>query len=107
MQLSICVMACEVCFPPPATRVVIHCRIIMSKPQLAIMDEATSALDTTNEELLYKALKSIGVTFVSVGHRPTLTAYHEQQLKLQPVSNVKEVEGVQWRVDALSEKAES
>ncbi|KAL3144128.1 hypothetical protein ABBQ32_003918 [Trebouxia sp. C0010 RCD-2024] len=82
-------------------------RIIMSKPQLAIMDEATSALDTTNEELLYKALKSIGVTFVSVGHRPTLTAYHEQQLKLQPVSNVKEVEGVQWRVDALSEKAES
>ncbi|KAL3130496.1 hypothetical protein ABBQ38_008313 [Trebouxia sp. C0009 RCD-2024] len=82
-------------------------RIIMSKPKLAIMDEATSALDTTNEELLYKALKSIGVTFVSVGHRPTLTAYHEKQLQLQPVSNVKEAAGIQWRVEALSEKADS
>ena len=56
----------------------------MSKPRLVIMDEATSALDTHNEELLYKALKQIGVTIVSVGHRPTLTAYHEQKLQLQP-----------------------
>ena len=80
----------------------------MSKPKLAIMDEATSALDTMNEELLYKALKSIGVTFVSVGHRPTLTAYHEQQLQLQPVStNVEEAAGVQWKVKTLSEKTDS
>ena len=80
----------------------------MSKPKLAIMDEATSALDTMNEELLYKSLKSIGVTFVSVGHRPTLTAYHEQQLQLQPVStNVEKAAGVQWKVKALSETAES
>ena len=77
----------------------------MSKPKLVIMDEATSALDTMNEELLYKALKSIGVTFVSVGHRPTLTAYHEQQLQLHPVST--EASGVQWEVNALNEKAKS
>ena len=77
----------------------------MSKPKLVIMDEATSALDTVNEELLYKALKSIGVTFVSVGHRPTLTAYHEQQLQLRPVST--EASGVQWEVIALDEKAKS
>lgn len=78
----------------------------MSKPKLVIMDEATSALDTMNEELLYKALKMIGVTFVSVGHRPTLTAYHEQQLQLRPVSNgAKEASGVKWEVNALNEKA--
>ena len=59
----------------------------MSKPRLVIMDEATSALDTHNEELLYKALKQTGITIVSVGHRPTLTAYHEQKLKLQPAGS--------------------
>ena len=62
------------------------------------MDEATSALDTNNEELLYKALKQIGVTFVSVGHRPTLTAYHEQQLRLQTVHKDTVASGVEWEV---------
>ena len=80
----------------------------MSKPKLVIMDEATSALDTVNEELLYKALKTIGVTFVSVGHRPTLVAYHEQQLQLRPVSTgAEKVSGVQWEVNALKERAKS
>ena len=69
------------------------------------MDEATSALDTENEELLYKALKQIGVTFVSVGHRPTLTAYHEQQLRLKPVSKDGAPSGIQWEVSPLSEGA--
>lgn len=71
------------------------------------MDEATSALDTENEELLYKALKQIGVTFVSVGHRPTLTAYHEQQLRLQPLSKNNSTSGIQWEVSSLSENAAS
>ena len=71
------------------------------------MDEATSALDTNNEELLYKALKQIGVTFVSVGHRPTLTAYHEQQLRLQPVSQDSSPSGIEWEVSPTSEEAVS
>lgn len=83
------------------------CRIIISKPKLVIMDEATSALDTENEELLYKALKQIGVTFVSVGHRPTLTAYHEQQLRLQPVNNDSSPSGIKWEVGPISEAAVS
>ncbi|DBA90594.1 hypothetical protein WJX77_005457 [Trebouxia sp. C0004] len=82
-------------------------RIIISKPKLVIMDEATSALDTNNEELLYKALKQIGVTFVSVGHRPTLTAYHEQQLRLQPVSKDSSPSGIEWEVSPISEAAVS
>jgi len=71
------------------------------------MDEATSALDTNNEELLYKALKQIGVTFVSVGHRPTLAAYHEQQLRLQPVSKDSSPSGMEWEVSPISEAAVS
>ena len=67
------------------------------------MDEATSALDTRNEELLYKALKQAGVTIVSVGHRPTLTAYHEQKLQLQPAGNGSTDAGVQWEVSPVQE----
>eukprot|EP00891_Asterochloris_glomerata_P008156 jgi/Astpho2/8156/e_gw1.00120.35.1_t len=57
-------------------------RVLLSKPSLVLMDESTSALDTTNEELLYKELAASGTTFVSVGHRPTLKAYHQRVLSL-------------------------
>ena len=46
------------------------------------MDESTSALDTVNEEHMYGLLKSEGILFVSVGHRPTLRAYHDRVLQL-------------------------
>ena len=46
------------------------------------MDESTSALDTANEALLYAALRRAGVTYVSVGHRPTLLRFHERVLLL-------------------------
>ena len=71
------------------------------------MDEATSALDTSNEELLYKALKQSKVTFVSVGHRPTLTAYHEQQLHLQPLADESAGEGVQWEVSKSQDRSKT
>ena len=46
------------------------------------MDESTSALDTANEEQMYRLLKSENIVFVSVGHRPTLRAYHDRILQL-------------------------
>jgi ABC-type uncharacterized transport system fused permease/ATPase subunit len=55
-------------------------RILLSQPDLVLMDESTSALDATNERILYGALKSAGITFVSVGHRSTLKEYHENVL---------------------------
>lgn len=57
-------------------------RLLLAKPKYVFLDEATSALDTENEALLYRTLKTIGATYVSVGHRPTLDAYHEQTLTL-------------------------
>ncbi len=57
-------------------------RVVLARPRLVLMDESTSALDTQNERLLYKALKDAGVTYVSVGHRPTLLQYHEKVLLL-------------------------
>lgn len=57
-------------------------RVLLMKPRLALLDESTSALDQTNEEMLYTALRASKVTFVSVGHRPTLRRFHEQLLTL-------------------------
>ncbi|KAH8053241.1 ATP-binding cassette sub-family D [Aureococcus anophagefferens] len=52
-------------------------------PALAILDEATSALDLNNEAVMYGELGKIpGITYVSVGHRPSLLAHHENRLRL-------------------------
>ncbi len=57
-------------------------RLLIAKPKFVFLDEATSALDIANEELLYRTLQTIGATYVSVGHRPSLDGYHQQALTL-------------------------
>ena len=58
-------------------------RVLVNKPRLAILDEATSALDLANEAVMYKALAAIpGITFLSVGHRPSLLRFHAARLRL-------------------------
>ena len=60
----------------------VPCRILLSKPKLVLMDEATSALDIDNEEHLYKSIAEAGVTFVSIGHRPSLASFHQKVLRI-------------------------
>lgn len=67
-------------------------RLLLAKPGYAILDEATSALDDPNEALLYRELQNAGTTYISVGHRPSLPAYHDQVLELQGGGN--------WRLKA-------
>ncbi len=57
-------------------------RILLNRPDFAILDEATSALDLANEAKLYDHLQHIGTTFISVGHRESLNAYHQNVLEL-------------------------
>jgi putative ATP-binding cassette transporter len=57
-------------------------RLLIAHPAYAILDEATSALDVKNEENLYRQLEASGTTYISVGHRPTLKAYHHNVLEL-------------------------
>jgi putative ATP-binding cassette transporter len=57
-------------------------RLLLNKPNYAILDEATSALDLSNEERLYQHLQAMGTTFLSVGHRSTLSNYHQSVLEL-------------------------
>jgi putative ATP-binding cassette transporter len=57
-------------------------RLLINSPQFAVLDEATSALDVATEEKLYGLLTKREMAFISVGHRPTLTSFHDSVLEL-------------------------
>lgn len=56
-------------------------RVLLTQPDLLFLDEATSALDEESEARFYKMLRDAPwhPTVVSVGHRGTLTAFHDEQ----------------------------
>ncbi|XP_013772980.1 ATP-binding cassette sub-family D member 4-like [Limulus polyphemus] len=55
-------------------------RLFYHCPQLAVLDEATSAVGQEMEEVLYRQCSNLGITLLSVGHRQTLTKYHDKIL---------------------------
>eukprot|EP00535_Pseudo-nitzschia_heimii_P004022 CAMPEP_0197180790 /NCGR_PEP_ID=MMETSP1423-20130617/5277_1 /TAXON_ID=476441 /ORGANISM="Pseudo-nitzschia heimii, Strain UNC1101" /LENGTH=770 /DNA_ID=CAMNT_0042630915 /DNA_START=176 /DNA_END=2488 /DNA_ORIENTATION=- len=71
-------------------------RVLVNQPQLVILDEATSALDMVAEARMYNLLQDMGrkhllkngdmtapgLNYISVGHRPSLLAYHDKRLRL-------------------------
>jgi ABC-type uncharacterized transport system fused permease/ATPase subunit len=59
-------------------------RLLANAPRLAILDEASSALDLESEKAMYSLLdRNNGLTYISVGHRPSLLAYHDVKLRLK------------------------
>lgn len=68
-------------------------RLVINRPSLVILDESTSACDVVTERKMYTLLKNIaadaedggrtGLTYVSVGHRPTLLQHHDVKLLLR------------------------
>ena len=60
-------------------------RLILHKPAVAFLDEATASMDEGLEFAMYQLLKQElpKTTLISVGHRSTLKALHQQQLALQ------------------------
>ncbi|CAI5463570.1 unnamed protein product, partial [Closterium sp. Yama58-4] len=59
-------------------------RLLLSRPELALMDESTSALDEENEAHVYGLVEAAGVTFISIGHRSSLRRFHSLLLTLTP-----------------------
>ncbi|MEY3736271.1 MAG: hypothetical protein RLZZ624_1330 [Cyanobacteriota bacterium] len=57
-------------------------RLLLNAPRFVVLDEATSALDVATERHLYSLLAEREMAFVSVGHRPTLAAFHDTVLEL-------------------------
>jgi putative ATP-binding cassette transporter len=58
------------------------CRILINKPDIIYLDEATSALDEEMEAITYNTIRSQlpNSVIVSVGHRSTITKWHDQVL---------------------------
>jgi len=61
-------------------------RALIQKPDWLFLDEATSAVDETTEQRLYALVKErlAGTTVISIGHRPTLGAFHTRRLVVRP-----------------------
>ncbi|WP_294157667.1 ABC transporter ATP-binding protein/permease [uncultured Selenomonas sp.] len=59
-------------------------RVLLVKPDWVFLDEATSALDEPREQAMYELLKARlpEISIVSVGHRSTLFAQHDEELHL-------------------------
>jgi putative ATP-binding cassette transporter len=59
-------------------------RALIYEPTWLFMDESTSALDEDTEAAMYKLLaeRLTKTTLVSVGHRSTLTSFHQRALTL-------------------------
>ena len=61
-------------------------RAILAKPDWLFLDESTAALDESTEANIYKMLreKLPGTTIVSIGHRSTLHAHHQNRIEMKP-----------------------
>ncbi len=59
-------------------------RALLHTPQFLFLDEATASLDEPSEAALYRLLeaKLPATTIVSIGHRSTLDAFHQRNVKL-------------------------
>ncbi|GKY90543.1 hypothetical protein MPSEU_000028000 [Mayamaea pseudoterrestris] len=69
-------------------------RLLVNRPRLVIIDEGTSALDLIAEARMYGLLQEMasktlngsltapGLTYISVGHRPSLLNFHYKRLRL-------------------------
>ena len=59
-------------------------RVLYNRKSISVvvLDEATSALDEPAESAMYSLLGELDITYISVGHRPSLYAYHTQRLGL-------------------------
>jgi putative ATP-binding cassette transporter len=61
-------------------------RALLQRPDFLFLDEATASLDEASEEALYKLLhgRLAGSTIISIGHRSTLSAFHQHRMTLKP-----------------------
>ncbi len=60
-------------------------RALLARPDWIFLDEATASLDPEGEASLYRVLKERlpQATLVSIAHRPSVAAFHDERLVLQ------------------------
>jgi len=75
-------------------------RLFYHRPRFAVLDECTSAVSRATESELFKIAASLGITCITITHRPALQDYHALMLKL--TGDVAK-DGRGWELTALAE----
>lgn len=56
-------------------------RLYYHQPKFAVLDECTSAVSPSMEQFMYKRAQELGISLLSVAHRPALWHFHNYLLK--------------------------
>jgi ATP-binding cassette subfamily D (ALD) protein 4 len=86
--LDVCHSNWSVLLSPGQKQALAAARALLHSPSLVVLDEATSMVSTDTEQAIYTALRARGLAILSVGHRESLRALHDQVVELTPAKRV-------------------
>ncbi|KAE8231048.1 hypothetical protein CF326_g3945 [Tilletia indica] len=77
-------------------------RLFYRCPKVGVLDECTSAVSTDVEGLMYGHAKDLGITLITISHRPSLFKYHSTLLKLSGTDGTWDIEQIGTEKELMS-----
>ncbi|GAA5981101.1 hypothetical protein JCM5350_007154 [Sporobolomyces pararoseus] len=88
-------------------------RLFYHLPKFAVLDECTSAVSTDVEGSMYQHAKDLGITLITISHRPSLFKHHmfllhligsEGKWELKQIGEAEQSVSFQKEIESLQEK---